>query len=86
MGAARLVFVPILVCGTLSDIFDGVLARRFGVKITFGRVVEPILRQAEFGGHPFCGRAQLPARMEDGADVFSGFARLENEAHDGPSA
>lgn len=31
MGAARLVFVPILVCGTLSDIFDGVLARRFGV-------------------------------------------------------
>ena len=31
MGAARLVFVPILVCGTLSDIFDGVLARRFGI-------------------------------------------------------
>jgi len=30
-GVARLVFVPILVCGTLSDIFDGVLARRFGV-------------------------------------------------------
>lgn len=30
-GVARLFFVPILVCGTLSDIFDGVLARRFGI-------------------------------------------------------
>ena len=27
----RFVFLPILVAGTLSDIFDGILARRFGV-------------------------------------------------------
>ena len=27
----RLVFVPILIVGTLSDIYDGVLARRYGV-------------------------------------------------------
>jgi CDP-diacylglycerol--glycerol-3-phosphate 3-phosphatidyltransferase len=30
-GMARLVFLPILIVGTLSDIFDGILARRFGV-------------------------------------------------------
>ena len=30
-GVSRLVFLPILVAGTLSDIFDGILARRFGV-------------------------------------------------------
>lgn len=28
---ARWIFLPILVLGTLSDIFDGILARRFGV-------------------------------------------------------
>lgn len=27
----RLLFLPLLVAGTLSDIFDGILARRFGV-------------------------------------------------------
>ncbi|MGD1088324.1 MAG: CDP-alcohol phosphatidyltransferase family protein [Verrucomicrobiota bacterium] len=27
----RWVYLPILVTGTLSDVFDGVLARRFGV-------------------------------------------------------
>jgi len=30
-GVARWVYLPILVTGTLSDIFDGILARRFGV-------------------------------------------------------
>jgi|SRR5215831_2724983 len=30
-GVLRLVYLPILVAGTLSDIFDGILARRFGV-------------------------------------------------------
>jgi len=30
-GVARFVFLPILIVGTLSDIFDGILARRFGV-------------------------------------------------------
>jgi CDP-diacylglycerol--glycerol-3-phosphate 3-phosphatidyltransferase len=30
-GVDRRVFVPLLLAGTLSDIFDGVLARRFGV-------------------------------------------------------
>jgi CDP-diacylglycerol--glycerol-3-phosphate 3-phosphatidyltransferase len=30
-GAPRWVFLPLLVAGTLSDIFDGILARRFGV-------------------------------------------------------
>lgn len=30
-GVTRLVYLPILVTGTLSDIFDGILARRFGV-------------------------------------------------------
>jgi len=29
--APRLVYLPILIAGTLSDIFDGILARRFGV-------------------------------------------------------
>jgi CDP-diacylglycerol---glycerol-3-phosphate 3-phosphatidyltransferase len=31
MNVPRWVYLPILVTGTLSDIFDGVLARRFGV-------------------------------------------------------
>jgi CDP-diacylglycerol--glycerol-3-phosphate 3-phosphatidyltransferase len=31
LGVARFVFLPILVAGTLSDIFDGILARKFGV-------------------------------------------------------
>jgi CDP-diacylglycerol--glycerol-3-phosphate 3-phosphatidyltransferase len=30
-GVSRLVYLPILVAATLSDIFDGILARRFGV-------------------------------------------------------
>lgn len=30
-GVSRLVFLPILIIATLSDIFDGILARRFGV-------------------------------------------------------
>lgn len=30
-GAPRWLFLPLLVIGTLSDIFDGILARRFGV-------------------------------------------------------
>ena len=30
-GVSRLVFLPLLVTATLSDIFDGILARRFGV-------------------------------------------------------
>jgi len=30
-NAPRLVYLPILIAGTLSDIFDGVLARRLGV-------------------------------------------------------
>jgi len=30
-GAARIVYLPILLAGTLSDIFDGILARRLGV-------------------------------------------------------
>jgi len=30
-GVTRFVFLPILITGTLSDIFDGVLARKFGV-------------------------------------------------------
>jgi len=31
LGASRFVYLPILVAGTLSDIFDGILARRLGV-------------------------------------------------------
>jgi len=31
VGVSRWVYLPILVAGTLSDIFDGVLARRLGV-------------------------------------------------------
>lgn len=31
LGVPRWAFLPILVTGTLSDIFDGVLARRYGV-------------------------------------------------------
>lgn len=30
-GAASWIYLPILVAGTLSDIFDGILARRYGV-------------------------------------------------------
>lgn len=30
-AAPRWIFLPLLVAGTLSDIFDGILARRFGV-------------------------------------------------------
>lgn len=30
-GISRWIYLPILVAGTLSDIFDGILARRFGV-------------------------------------------------------
>lgn len=30
-GINRLIFLPVLMAGTLSDIFDGILARRFGV-------------------------------------------------------
>jgi CDP-diacylglycerol---glycerol-3-phosphate 3-phosphatidyltransferase len=30
-GAPRIVYLPILLAGTLSDIFDGILARRLGV-------------------------------------------------------
>jgi CDP-diacylglycerol--glycerol-3-phosphate 3-phosphatidyltransferase len=30
-NVARLVYLPILLAGTLSDIFDGILARKFGV-------------------------------------------------------
>ncbi|HXX46427.1 MAG TPA: CDP-alcohol phosphatidyltransferase family protein [Candidatus Acidoferrales bacterium] len=30
-GAPRIIYLPILLVGTLSDIFDGILARRFGV-------------------------------------------------------
>jgi len=31
MGAPRWIYLPILITGTLSDIYDGVLARRYGV-------------------------------------------------------
>ena len=31
MGAPRWIFLPLLAVGTLSDIYDGILARRFGV-------------------------------------------------------
>ena len=30
-GVTRLVYLPILIAATLSDIFDGILARKFGV-------------------------------------------------------
>jgi CDP-diacylglycerol--glycerol-3-phosphate 3-phosphatidyltransferase len=30
-GVTRFVYLPILITGTLSDIFDGILARKFGV-------------------------------------------------------
>ena len=30
-GTSRWIYLPILIAGTLSDIFDGILARRFGV-------------------------------------------------------
>ncbi len=36
-GAPRIVYLPILVIGTLSDIFDGILARRFRVSTPFLR-------------------------------------------------
>jgi CDP-diacylglycerol--glycerol-3-phosphate 3-phosphatidyltransferase len=32
--APRWIFLPLLITGTLSDIFDGILARRFGVATT----------------------------------------------------
>jgi phosphatidylglycerophosphate synthase len=31
VGVSRWIYLPILMAGTLSDIFDGILARRFGV-------------------------------------------------------
>src|ERR1039457_6337070 len=31
VGVTRFIYLPILITATLSDIFDGVLARRFGV-------------------------------------------------------
>jgi phosphatidylglycerophosphate synthase len=36
-GAPRIVYLPILVAGTLSDIFDGILARRLQVATPFLR-------------------------------------------------
>jgi hypothetical protein len=30
-GVTRFVYLPILIAATLSDIFDGILARKFGV-------------------------------------------------------
>jgi CDP-diacylglycerol---glycerol-3-phosphate 3-phosphatidyltransferase len=36
-GVTRMVYLPILVTGTLSDIFDGILARRFGVSTSWLR-------------------------------------------------
>ena len=41
-GVARIVYLPILVLGTLSDIFDGVLARRFRVATSFLRRYDSI--------------------------------------------
>jgi CDP-diacylglycerol---glycerol-3-phosphate 3-phosphatidyltransferase len=37
LGAPRIVYLPILVAGTLSDIFDGILARRLHVATPFLR-------------------------------------------------
>ena len=31
MNVSRWIYLPLLVAGTLSDIFDGILARRLGV-------------------------------------------------------
>jgi CDP-diacylglycerol--glycerol-3-phosphate 3-phosphatidyltransferase len=36
-GVARWIYLPILVTGTLSDIYDGILARRFGVSTAWLR-------------------------------------------------
>jgi CDP-diacylglycerol--glycerol-3-phosphate 3-phosphatidyltransferase len=38
----RMVYLPILVTGTLSDIFDGILARRFGVSTPWLRRYDSI--------------------------------------------
>ncbi|HEY1661447.1 MAG TPA: CDP-alcohol phosphatidyltransferase family protein [Verrucomicrobiae bacterium] len=38
----RFVFLPILIIGTLSDIFDGILARKFGVATSFLRRYDSI--------------------------------------------
>jgi CDP-diacylglycerol---glycerol-3-phosphate 3-phosphatidyltransferase len=37
LGWPRGIFLPLLIAGTLSDIYDGVLARRFGVSSDFLR-------------------------------------------------
>ena len=37
LGWPRALFAPLLIAATLSDIYDGVLARRFGVSTTFLR-------------------------------------------------
>src|SRR5579864_5853815 len=37
LAVPRLVYLPILVLGTLSDIYDGILARRFHVATPFAR-------------------------------------------------
>jgi CDP-diacylglycerol--glycerol-3-phosphate 3-phosphatidyltransferase len=41
-GVTRLVYLPIVVTGTLSDIFDGILARRFGVSTPWLRRYDSI--------------------------------------------
>jgi CDP-diacylglycerol--glycerol-3-phosphate 3-phosphatidyltransferase len=41
-GVTRLAYLPILVTGTLSDIFDGILARRFGVSTPWLRRYDSI--------------------------------------------
>ena len=41
-GVTRMVYLPILVAGTLSDIFDGILARRFGVSTPWLRRFDSI--------------------------------------------
>ena len=54
-GVARLFFVPILVCGTLSDIFDGVLARRFGIATPGLRRYDSITDVVYYLFGPACG-------------------------------
>jgi CDP-diacylglycerol--glycerol-3-phosphate 3-phosphatidyltransferase len=41
-GFSRWIYLPILVAGTLSDIFDGILARRYGVATPALRRYDPI--------------------------------------------
>jgi CDP-diacylglycerol---glycerol-3-phosphate 3-phosphatidyltransferase len=41
-GVSRWIYLPILLAGTLSDIFDGILARRFGVATPFLRRYDSI--------------------------------------------